>query len=132
MASLTLIRQALADAVAAGVDDLQASPYPLSSPEPPSAHVVPDELLYHQSFGDGGAEGWTFRVQVFLAYVDDIGSQRKADEFVNGGAVRDAIEADPTLGGLISDLIVTRVAFRLWEPAGQPMVGVEYFVQMLI
>lgn len=133
MASLTDIRAALAAAVQAGVPNLQASPYPLSSPEPPTAHVVPDEIDYHLTFGEGGAEGWSFRVQVFFAYVEDEGSQRNADEFINDGTVRLALEDDPTLGGLVSDLIVDRAQFRMWEPeANRPMVGVEYFLRVLI
>ena len=131
MAELTAIRQALADALQDNIADLQASPYPLSSPEPPAAHVVPDEQLFHQAFGDG-MEQWSFRVQVFLAFVDDIGAQRKADQFLDDGLVRLALEADPTLGGLVADLIVDRALFRLWEPAGVPMVGAEWFLRILI
>lgn len=133
MAQLTEIRAALAAALedVPGLD--QVTPYPLSSPTPPSAHVVPDEVLYHQSFGElGAAEGWTFRVQAFLAYVDDIGSQQKADAFIDDGLVQVALEADRTLGGLVADLMVDRVQFRLWEPAGQPMVGCEWHLRVLV
>lgn len=130
MARLTAIREALAEALE-GIPDLQVSPYPLSSPEPPTAHVVPDALNYHQAMGDG-AEEWTFRVQVFLALVDDIGSQRAADRFADDAVVKDALEVDRTLGGLISDLIVDKAEYRLWEPGGVPMVGIEYFIRTLI
>lgn len=131
MASLTEVRQAIADAVDA--PDLQTTPYPLSAPEPPTAHVVPDAIDYHTSFGETDAgEGWSFRVQVFLALVDDLAAQQRADEFINEGRIIDALEADRTLGGLVSDLIVDRAEFRLWEPGGIPMIGVEYQLRILL
>lgn len=130
MASLTAVREALAAAVST-IPDLQVSAYPLSSPQPPAAHIVPDVQGYHQSFGPDAGELWSWRVQVFLALIEDIGSQRKADEFLDNGAVREAVEADPTLGGLVNDLIVDRAEFRLWEPGGRPMTGAEYFIRLL-
>jgi hypothetical protein len=131
MAKLTEIREALATALRT-IPNVQVSAYPLSSPEPPSAHVVPDAMQLHQSFGPDAAQEWSFRVQVFLAFVEDIGSQKKADQFLEDDLVTDALEADPTLGDLISDLIVDKVEFRMWEPGGQPMVGAEWFIRTLI
>lgn len=131
MAGLTEIRVALAAALGT-IPNLQVSPYPLSSPEPPSAHVVPDMLAYHQSFGPGGAQQWSFRVQVFLAYVEDIGSQKAADRFLDDDLVMETLEADPTLGGVVSDLIVDRAEFRFWEPGGRAMVGAEWYLRTLV
>lgn len=130
MDQLTEMRRLLAAAIDA--PDLQVTPYPLSAPEPPTAHIVPDAVDYHTTFGGSDAgEDWSFRVQVFLALVDDLAAQQKADEFLNEGRIKEALEADPTLGGAVSDLIVDRAEFRLWEPGGIPMVGVEYHLRIL-
>lgn len=131
MDQLTEIRAALAAAIDA--PDLQVSAYPLSAPEPPTAHIIPAAVDYHTNFGSGDdvGEDWSFRVQVFLALVDDLAAQQKADEFLNDGRIRVALEADTTLGGVVSDLIVDRAEFRLWEPGGIPMIGVEYFLRIL-
>ncbi len=132
MASLTAIRVALAAAITA--PDLQVSPWPLSAPEPPTAYIVPDTVDYHTTFGEGEDAGqdWSYRVQVFLALVDDLAAQQEADKFINDGRIKLALESEPTLGGLVSDLIVDSGTFRLWEPGGIPMVGVEYRLRVLL
>jgi hypothetical protein len=113
MASLTAIREGIADAIRAGVAiDMQVSAKMLSDPTPPTAHVFPDETEYHLAMGDG-AESWDLIVQVVLALVDDIGAQDLLDRMLASKgteSVKAAIEADQSLGGLASGVTVTRTS----------------------
>lgn len=137
MASLAAIREALAAALRT-IDDLQVSAYMLANPTTPSAHVVPGgsagDIEYHQAFGDG-VESWPITVQVFVALSSDIGSQINLDEYIaSSGArsVKAAIEADPTLGGAVHDLIVLSCSgYRTFVFEGRPpLLGAEFHIRI--
>lgn len=135
-ASLTEIREGLAEALSA-VAGMQVSAWMLSNPTPPAAHVYPDETEYHRAM-QNGAEGWTLIVEAFVASNSEIGAQQRLDKMLaSSGAesVKEALEADGTLGGIVSDVTVTRTTgYRQYQlPAGQgPALGAQWTVEVLV
>jgi hypothetical protein len=116
------------------IPDMQASPYVLANPTPPSAHVMRGEIEYDQAM-QGGTHTWTMRVQAFVALTSDIGSATILDKFlaVDGiYSVKAAIEADRTLGGVIQDLHVTSATGETIYPRDQggPVLGSEWTVEV--
>lgn len=115
MASVNEIRLGLAANLAA-ISGVQNTGYLLNNPTPPTLMIMPgppgggDFTEYHQAMGNG-LETMTWTVRAEVAVNLDIGSQQKLDAMldVDGeSSVMRAIEADKTLGGLVSDLLVTR------------------------
>lgn len=141
MADLIDICEGIAANIRDGLGDRirVVSPLPLVKPEPVSAHVLPGEVDYHQTFGDleDSMDDWTFTVEAFLAQVAGRESQKLAAKYLSksgDSSIIAAIESDTTLGGLISDLIVTRGGFRYWDKPGTPpvvYVGGFWTVQVL-
>lgn len=131
MATLTEVREGLAEALGS-ISGLQVSPHALSNPSLPSASVVPREFDYHQTFGDGPSD-WYFNIEVLAALVSDIGAQLKLDSFLEASgdtSILAAVEADPTLGGRVSDTTVQGV--RDYGPfaraTGDPVLGARVLV----
>ena len=77
---------------------------------PPMAAVGIDEVTYHRAFGGGDAI-YRYVVTVVCARTSERTAQTRLDGFVSysgDASVRAAIEADPTLGGVVSTCIVER------------------------
>ena len=139
MPDLVAIREGIADALNA-IPELQASPYMLSNPTPPSAHVFPDEVDYDQTMGRGH-DDWFMTVQAFVGMITDIGAQKRLDLMLNpAGAysVKAAIEADSTLGGVVDDVQVQScTGYRVYarsvtiSGSGDPVLGAEWRVWIL-
>lgn len=108
MATLRQMRVGLADALDT-IGGMQASPYVLASPTLPAADVQPTSIQYHLAMGNG-LEIHAFQVSVYVAAGLDEASQEKLDEFVDSGVVKAALEADKSLGGLVSDIQVTQMS----------------------
>lgn len=113
MASITDIRAALADAIGA-LGNIQASPYILANPTPPSAFVYPcgeaGDIEYDQAM-HRGFDIVPFTVEVYTGSPHDIAAQVNLDEYLEpsgGRSIKAALEADKTLGGIVDDLRVTR------------------------
>lgn len=107
-AGLKEIRLGLADALSV-IEGLSVSAYIQGDPTPPFAQVVPDETEFHQAFDDG-AESWGLIVQLVVAMGSDRGAQERLDRFLETEgpeSVKAALEADETLGGIVSDVTVT-------------------------
>ena len=134
MASLATIRaQIAADVATALGTGYQVSAYPLSAPTPPCAEVAQFGVTKHQAM-QNGAEVWTCVVRAYVAIAVDVVSQQAADAFLDDDPVSAAIEADQTLDGNVSDLIVERADLRFWDhPSLQaPIVGVEWVIRILL
>lgn len=106
MATMKQMREGLAANLRAGLTGVQVSEYVQANPTPPTVHVVPSSVDYHQTYGNG-LEVYRFVVQAFIAATLDDVAQLKLDEFIDSAAVRTALEADDTLGGRVGTLIVT-------------------------
>jgi hypothetical protein len=129
MADIKAIRLALVERIKALELQLtQVSPYMLNNPTPPCAYVV----FTDEHYPDGNrvlTDTLAFTVNALIAISSDVAAQEALDEFVssNGLGIRAALEQpDPgeqtvTLGGLISDLQVTRCRpDRLYPLKGRP------------
>lgn len=123
--------------------DFQVVPYMLSNPTPPSCALFPAEpgLDYHGAMaGDlggmqsaGGLVELGFTVQVFVSETADVAAQERLDEYLEpSGArsIRQALEADSTLGGACDDLIVRSSSGyrRYLRDGGGPLLGAEWSV----
>jgi hypothetical protein len=125
------VREGLAAALQA-IPGVQAMGYTLADGTPPFAHVMRGPIAYHQAMADGTST-WTMLVRVFVASVTDIGGQKLLDQFlaVEGErSVKAAIEADPTLGGKVADLIVTDATGQdeFLRDQGGTLLGSEWTV----
>jgi hypothetical protein len=92
---------------------IQTFPYLPDTFTPPVAMVEIDEVEYHGAFA-GGNVTHTFTVFVIVSRVSDRSAglavqgfmSQKGDNSPN--SIQGAIEADPTLGGIVSTLIVEK------------------------
>jgi hypothetical protein len=140
MASVAAVRAALVTTMS-GISSLetglgasyQVSAYPTSNPTPPQIEIGRFSLEKHQA-SQNGVEVWTCPIQAYVAVTTDAISWETADAFLDNDPVSAAIEANRTLGGLVSDLIVDRADQRSWvHPQLQaPLAGVEYQLRILV
>jgi hypothetical protein len=133
-------RHALADKLST-IPELQVTPYMLSDPTPPAAHVFPTPVVYDTAF-QRGDDDWTFTLQVFVSTGSgDQAAQRKLDAFIEPEgpkSVKAKLEEPDTedgrvsLGGVISDLHVTRCeGYRLYAREGRaPLFGSEWTIKV--
>jgi hypothetical protein len=135
MASLSEIRVGLADALSA-IEGIQASPYMLSNPTPPAAHVFPDQIDYDKAMARG-LDDWFMTVQAFVGLSSDIGAQERLDVMLapsGPASVKAAIEADRTLGGVVGGLRVESCSgYRTYqlEAVQHLVLGAEWRVHVL-
>lgn len=85
------------------IDGVNVSKYPRSNPVGPLIHMWPsDTLVYHRAMAMGFSEV-VFTVQLLWPYTDDAGSAAQVYDFLEptgARSIRQAIEADRTLGGV--------------------------------
>ena len=77
--------------------------------QPPAAMITIDTVDYHQAFR-GGDSVYTFRISLMVGRTDDRTAQKKLDEYLSysgNKSIRQAVEADPTLGGRVEASVVT-------------------------
>ncbi len=94
---------------------VQVLPNPLADPTPPCLYVTRERSEY--GAGGRGTDLHVFRVQALVALGSDIEAQPLLDEFLQPGgpmSVKDALEVvdqppHVTLGGIVEDLVVTKV-----------------------
>lgn len=114
MATVAEIRDGIAAnlaAVAAIVAEAHVTAYMLKNPPVPCIHVFPGEVEYDTT-GSRGLDEWTFVVQALVGEQTDRGAQELLDEFLapaGDKSIKEAIESDRTLNGVVDDLRVTRV-----------------------
>ena len=91
------------------VPGLRGFDYQPDQVNPPFAFATLDEIRYHQTGMSSGGVVMDFTVTVVVQRVSERTAQDKVDQYTSwdgAQSVRAAIEADPTLGGVCSDLIV--------------------------
>src|SRR5437867_869366 len=97
---------------------MQVSAYVLAAPSPPACHVFPASTDYDKAMANNfttmgssraGTDQWVFTIQAFVAEMGDQQSQMLLDRFLEpsgGYSVKEAIEVDGSLGGLVDDASV--------------------------
>jgi len=134
---LELIRAALGVNLAALVaaEEMQWTPYMLAEPTPPTVQILgAGEIIYDVAMQRGGDQNEVL-VQAFVSLVSDIGGSMKLDRFMKSSgptSMKEAIQSDPTLGGIIDDLRVTRCSghtvYRRND--NQQVIGSTWYVQV--
>ena len=133
--TLSLIRARLAANLGV-ISGYQAVPYLLAAPVTPHLCVFPDEIRYNQSLAEGDASWWV-TIQAFAALLSDQGAQQKLDPLLAPSgpqSVKQAAEAEPTLGGVIDDVHVEScTGYRVYaRPGGpEPVLGAEWRVRLI-
>lgn len=114
-------------------DGYRVSGYPLSNPTPPQIEVAQFGLQKHQAMHNG-TEWWTCIVRAYLSVTSDVVTLETADALLAADPISAAIEADRTLNGQVSDLIVDRVDQRFWDHPQQKSVlaGAEWQLRILL
>jgi hypothetical protein len=132
MASLTDVRQALADALAS-IYGLRVSATMPDAPRPPVAMVYPDTISYDLN-ANRGADLYTFIVTVMVGRADDRSSQNNIDRFAVGpDSVKTAIERDRSLGGVVNTCRVVEMRNYQAIPIGDvTYLGVEFEVEVVV
>lgn len=101
MATLTEIREALADAIADGVAaEMSVYERVADVAQVPAAVVMPRKADWAVAFARGTDE-WTFDVYILVGRSDTTSSQEELDEFLTGAgpnSVREVLFNNPTLG----------------------------------
>lgn len=108
MADLAAIRAGIARNLSV-IPDLQVSAYMLANPTPPCVQVIPGDTDFDLSM-HRGLDEITMRVVVTVGLVADIGAQVSLDEYLDGSgprSIKQAVESDSTLGGVVADASVT-------------------------
>ena len=108
---ISTIREGLARNLES-IRDIQVSAYMLASPTPPAIHIFPATIEYDRSM-QRGLDVLTFTVEAFVAFGLDQGGQMRMDRLLSPSgfeSVKEAIEADRTLGSTVQDLWVSRMA----------------------
>ena len=116
-------------------EGLQWTPYMLAEPTPPTVQVLgAGDIIYDIASQRGGDQNEVL-VQAFVSLVSDIAGQMKLDRLLTSTgstSMKEAIESDPTLGGVIDDLRATRCSghqiFRRLD--NTQVIGATWYVQV--
>lgn len=115
MAELKEIRAALAAAINEAIPDVQCSGYVLAQPTAPFFDIElaqPTAIEYDKAMGRG-LDLWRFTVRGCASYNLDEQAQMQLDEWCASSgesSVKEALEADRTLGGIAENLHVVSVS----------------------
>lgn len=130
MTTLKDIRAGLAANLLAVFPDAQCSGYVLSAPSTPFFDIELDNdgIEYDQTF-DRGLDLWLLVVRGVVAMTSDQGAQVTLDEWcASSGAtsVKEALEADQTLGGAAQAIHVTKL--NGYRKIGLPMAPTNAYL----
>ena len=130
MANVTDIRQGIADRLAT-IDRLRVSPTMLDDPRPPVAMVIPERIEYDMT-ARRGVDRYIFIIQVLVSRADDRAAQNNIDPYIIGpGSVKEALFADPTLGGAAQTSRVTELRSYGQVLYGETLyLGAEFIVEV--
>ena len=107
-ATVSQVKDGLKTAIQ-NVSGLRAYDYQPDQVNPPFAFSTLDEIRYHQTGMSSGGVVMDFTITVVVQRASERTAQDKIDQYTSWDgtqSVRAAIEADRTLGGVCSDLIV--------------------------
>jgi hypothetical protein len=108
--TITQIRDGLATRLAT-ITGLRVSADIPDNPNPPIAVIGPNTVSYDTSF-QGGLTTYTFVVTVIVARVSERQAQTRLDAYASTSgtqSIKEAIEGDRSLGGIVADVRVTEM-----------------------
>lgn len=133
---ISKVREGLGNAAGAVVSDPQLTTFGYVPDSIPAPCFFPAEVDvdFTGAFARGMDE-LTVTCRVLVGRADDKASQALLDGYLSGAgpmSLKQAIEADGTLGGVCDDLMVLRVqGYRYYEHAGTQYVGAELIVKVV-
>ena len=136
MADLRAIREGLA-ANLATISDVQVLAYGKSNPTPPTLMITPDDPVVDFDWsGSRGADEYHLLVDAAVAFASDQGAQHRLDAFLAGSgpySVKQAAEADKTLGGVAENLHVLQArAYNTYVSEGRgPVLACRFSVLVI-
>jgi hypothetical protein len=130
MATVSAIRTGIATTLSS-ISGLRTSATMLDDPKPPVAMVMPERVEYDLT-ARRGADRYTFVVQVLVSRADERTAQNNIDPYVTGAtSVKEALFADPTLGGAAQTSRVTEMRSYGQVLYGETLfLGVEFVVEV--
>lgn len=100
---------------------------------PPCAIVIPEEVVYDNTFGRGG-DGSLFTIRIVVGRVDDAAAQDSLDGYMAGsgsGSVKTAVEGDTTLGATVDTCRVERVKrYGVVDPGGVQYLACDFAMRV--
>lgn len=134
MATLKQIRAGLAARLAtiSGLSAYATAPGQINVP---AGVVAPGRPLveFDEAFGSGGPDDYRLVVMVLVQFADNPMAQEQLDAYLprGSGCVKTAVEADGTLGGLVSYTWVARLAeYGPIDWAGVTYLGAVFDVEV--
>jgi len=133
MSEISDIREALGRSLLV-IPGMQISAYQLANATPPCAQISRGPVEYDQAM-QGGVHRPTFTVTAYVALVSDQGAQRLLDRYLAADgdlSIKQALESDRTLGGLVQDLHVTGATGEqpYARDQGGPVLGSDWTVEV--
>ncbi len=134
MTTTIQVRAGIARNISANVAGVQVSKYVMSNMTPPSIDIRRGPIEYDQAL-DGGTHRLTMLVRAYLANPTDLQAINQIEAYLEpegDKSIKEAVESDPTLGGVVADLQVTGATGEQGFVAeGQPTVlGCEWTVEV--
>lgn len=108
--TITQIRDGLGTRLAT-ITGLRVSADIPDNPNPPIAVIGPNTVSYDTAF-QGGLTTYTFVVTVIVARVSERQAQTRLDAYASTSgtqSIKEAIEGDRSLGGIVADVRVTEM-----------------------
>lgn len=138
VASTANIRAALVTALNSVYGETwQVSPYFLANPTTPAMDVTPAGIVYDTAMARG-MDDVTYTVRAIVALGLDEAAQQNLDSLLDldpsaSLSMKNTLEADRTLGGIVQDLHVTEASeYRVYPvDQGSAVIGVEFTVKVL-
>lgn len=133
---IQVIRQRLALAARTGLvtllPGLQALEYEPASPAPPTWFSKGPAVDYFPEGMPGSLIGYELTSTLLVGYADDKAAQARLDAVLSGGVLRAALEADRTLGGACTEMLVRRVTdYGPHEySSSKPYLGVNIMINV--
>lgn len=129
MASLKDIRAGITAAIKSAIPQITCTGYLLQNFAPPAVEIEFNGIDYHRAMHDGLQE-WEFLVRGLhsSSTMLDEQAQRNLDDWVDDAddSIKEALEADRTLGGVVFDCAVAKVGpIKLFTPVSAP--GTSYY-----
>jgi len=134
MASLLSIRSGLSTRLAT-ISGLSVYAYVPDSIEPPTAVVGVMSSVDYDSTMSRGSDSYEIPLYLYVSRVDAELSQDSLDEFLAGSgssSIKQAIEGDSTLGGVVSSARVVEASnYGVYTINSIDYLGVEFSVEII-